>query len=264
MIVEVFEPVLYAAGDNEPALQALSRSAAPNVFIDLEFSVPEERKQIGLETTVAALAACNWQGKAVSVRVNGLADLTTFEEIGRLMAANTGSLRSILFPMAESAFDIAAIDRYMEVCELRNHARKSLKLEILIETPQALLEIEAIARASERTDALHFGPGDFAKGMGISLRAAGTPHPEYGFGAGGAHQHFQQADIWHYPLMRVAVTARALGLRAFDGPYVGGDDLAGYAAQCRRARALGLGGKWAVTEAQVNTLVNLDRPDARV
>ncbi len=168
-----------------------------------------------------------------------------------------------LFPMAASAFDIAAIDRYMEVCERRSHLGRSPKLEILIETPQALMEIEAIARTSKRTDTLHFGPGDFAKGMGISLRAAGTPHPEYGFGTGGA-QHFQQADIWHYPLMRVAVTARALGLRAFDGPYVGGDDLDGYAAQCRRARALGLSGKWAITEAQVNTVVNLDPPVAGV
>ncbi|MDB5562142.1 MAG: CoA ester lyase [Hyphomicrobiales bacterium] len=252
----VFEPLLYAPGHDEAALQALSRSVAPHVFIDFEFSVPDDCKGAAVTTTIAALNSCDWRGKTVSVRVNGLEELSTFDEIGQLVAAGCPALRSILFPMAETAYDVAAIDRFLTVCERQAGIITPLKLEILIETPRALVEIDSIARASGRIDTLHFGAGDFASGMGIALKSAGTPHPEYGlWGAQG--ETFHPSDIWHYALMKMAVTARAFGLRAFDGPYAAIGDLSGYEQQCRRSRAMGFSGKWAITEDQVRAATHL-------
>ncbi|HEV7717449.1 MAG TPA: aldolase/citrate lyase family protein [Arsenicitalea sp.] len=251
-----FEPLLNAPGHEEAALLALSRSAAPHVFIDFEFSVPHDRKEAALTTTITALQSLDWSGKTVSVRVNGLAELSTFHEIGELVAARLPALRAILFPMAETAYDVAAIDRYLTVCEGRAGSTTPLKLEILIETPRALVEIDSIARASSRIDTLHFGAGDFAKGMGISVQPPGTPHPEYGLWD--KNQTFHPGDIWHFALMKLSVTARAFGLRAFDGPYVALSDLDGYEQQCRRSRALGLAGKWAITEAQVKAAARLN------
>jgi citrate lyase beta subunit len=254
----VFEPLLYAPGHDEAALLALSRSAAPHVFIDIEFSVPGDRKEAAVTTTVVALNACDGRGKTVSVRVNGLEELSTFHEIGHLVGARCPALRSILFPMAETAYDVAAIDRYLTVCERQSGLTTPLKLEILIETPRALVEIDSIARASSRIDTLHFGAGDFASGMGITLKAAGIPHPEYGFwGAQDGGETFHPSDIWHYALMKVAVTARAFGFRAFDGPYAAIADLPGYRQQCRRSRAMGFSGKWAITEEQVRAASDL-------
>src|SRR5205807_8692016 len=58
-------------------------------------------------------------------------------------------------------------------------------------------------------------------------------------------------DQWHYPLSRIAVTARAHGLRPIDGPYGDFTDPDGYIASARRAAVLGYEGKWAIHPSQI-------------
>jgi malyl-CoA/(S)-citramalyl-CoA lyase len=251
-----FQPVLSTPGHDATALAAADASAARRVFIDLEASVPDECKAAALAGAIEALNSLAWTGKTVCVRVNGLHSDSTFHEIGSLIAQSGPRLEAILFPMAETADDIVAIDRFIIQSARRAGRDKAPSIEILIETPRALTEITAIARASPLTTALHFGAGDFTRGMGMTNFPSGSPHREYGMWSGDSDNSrtFHPADIWQHALSVVAVTARAYDLLSFDGPYVELVDMEAYADQCRRARALGLCGKWALSERQVTAL----------
>ena len=81
-------------------------------------------------------------------------------------------------------------------------------LEVLIESPQGLQQVDAIASASPRLRALIFGPGDLSASLGLGQLTIGM-HDDSGYGA----------DIWHYSLMRLLVAARVNGLLAIDGPF---------------------------------------------
>jgi citrate lyase beta subunit len=56
---------------------------------------------------------------------------------------------------------------------------------------------------------------------------------------------------WDYPLQRILVTARSVGVRAIDGPYADFRDEAGFRRSCQVSRALGYDGKWCIHPAQV-------------
>ncbi|WP_158746866.1 CoA ester lyase [Acidisphaera sp. L21] len=251
-----FQPVLSGAGHKLAVLDAMEASAARRIFIDLEALVPDDQKDAGLEGTIEALKTRVWAGKSVCVRVNGFHTDATFHEIHRLITHGGPRLDAILFPMANTADDIVAIDRFVDQTARRAGAPKPPAIEILIETPRALTEIVGIARASKLTTALHFGAGDFTRGMGMTNFPSGSPHKEYGMwseGSAGSGPMFHPADIWQHALSVVAVTARAYDLLSFDGPFVEFTDMDAYAQQCRRARALGLCGKWAANELHVTT-----------
>jgi citrate lyase subunit beta/citryl-CoA lyase len=71
------------------------------------------------------------------------------------------------------------------------------------------------------------------------------------------------ADAFHHPLMTILLAARAHGLLAVDGPYVGIRDLAGFEASARKSAALGYDGKWVVHPSQIdsgNTIYSPNEP----
>jgi citrate lyase subunit beta/citryl-CoA lyase len=104
--------------------------------------------------------------------------------------------------------------------------------EAQIETALGLVECERIAAASG-LEALVLGPGDLAASLGV---------PELTIGEG-AHLE--------YALARVLVAARAHGLAAVDGPFVGLGDEDGLRAAALRSRGFGYDGKWCIHPAQI-------------
>ena len=82
--------------------------------------------------------------------------------------------------------------------------------------------IDAIAGASARTESLHFGSGDFAASIGAPHAQHRRPASGYGVLADADEsgiRAYHWTDMWHYPLMRMIVAARAHGLRPIDGPF---------------------------------------------
>jgi malyl-CoA/(S)-citramalyl-CoA lyase len=57
--------------------------------------------------------------------------------------------------------------------------------------------------------------------------------------------------MWHYPMARMEVAARANGLRPVDGPFGDIKDPDGYTAQANRGSVLGYEGKWAIHPSQI-------------
>ncbi|MCD6726698.1 MAG: aldolase/citrate lyase family protein [Solirubrobacteraceae bacterium] len=99
-----------------------------------------------------------------------------------------------------------------------------------------------IAPASSRHAALIIGHADLAASLGRS-------------GAGSA-----DLDAWRPAQEAVLLAARANGLQAIDGPYLGVAVDERFVQAAARARDAGFDGKWAIHPSQVATLNELFTP----
>jgi len=213
---------------------------ADQIFLDLEDAVaPGLKNDETRGLVVRALRDNEWQARTIVVRVNGVGTPWCLDDLMRVVGDAGDSLDCVMIPKVESAAQIHFVDQLLEQIEAKNDLGGHIGIEIQIESPRGLLEIEKIAAASPRTETLIFGPGDYAARAGMPQLSVGAIDPAY------------PGDTWHYVLSRIVTTARAFGLQAIDGPFAAIRDLEGFADVARRSRALGFDGKWALHPDQI-------------
>lgn len=209
---------------------------ADEIVIDLEDAVAPSEKDAARATLVAELRA-GFGERTVSVRVNGIGtewlprDIATLAEA---VAAGAGP-RCLTIPKVESAADVALVEGMID--REAGEAGARFGLEALIETAAGLARVDEIAAASPRLEALILGYAD----LGASL---GMP----------AENLDPAVDRWHFARAKLLVAARAAGLEAIDGPFLGIADREGLEREASRARSLGYDGKWAVHPSQLEPL----------
>jgi len=218
------------------------RSEADLVFLDLEDSVAPAAKDAARRAVCQALQEMDWRGRPRTVRINPVDSPYWYRDLVELVAATGGAVDIVIVPKVNSPADVAAVTRLLETLEATCRRVEPIALEVQVETARGLVEVEAIAQASERLRALVFGPGDYAASVGMPMTAIGT---------------FDQWDELYggsrldYPMHRLLVAARAFGLLAIDGPYADFRDAEGLRRAALRARALGYDGKWCIHPAQI-------------
>jgi citrate lyase subunit beta/citryl-CoA lyase len=231
---------LSVPGSSERKLAgAAAGLGADEVVIDLEDAVTASAKEDARSATLAALAA--WGGGVVSVRVNAARSAWCHLDVAAL-AGLTDEPVSIVVPKVESVGDLAFFDRLLDGVEVASGRRQPLRLQALIETAAGLERVSEIAGASRRLDALILGYADLAVSLGRAPGAAGD------------------VETWRWAQEAVLVAARAHGLQAIDGPYLGVEVDEGFRTAAVRARDLGFDGKWAIHPAQVDLLNELFTP----
>jgi citrate lyase subunit beta/citryl-CoA lyase len=114
-------------------------------------------------------------------------------------------------------------------------------IEPQLENAAGLLAAAGIATASERVEALVFGPADFMASVNMRSLVVGEQPPGY-----------EPGDAYHFPLMQLLLAARAAGVQAIDGPYLQIHDVDGFRRQARRTAALGYDGKWVLHPGQID------------
>jgi malyl-CoA/(S)-citramalyl-CoA lyase len=135
---------------------------------------------------------------------------------------------------------------------------RRMGISVLIETAAGMVHVDEIASACpERMEAMVFGVADYAASIQSHTTSIGGIDPNYAVGP-------DLGDQWHYPLSRIAVTARAHGLRPIDGPYGDFTDPEGYIAAARRAAVLGYEGKWAIHPSQIALANDVFTPPERL
>ena len=138
-------------------------------------------------------------------------------------------------------------------CEQAMGWQKRLGFSLIIETALGMANVDAIAAASPRNEALHFGVADYAASTRARTTSIGGPNPGYVVLTDpieGAERDVHWGDMWHYALARMVVAARAHGLRPIDGPF-GDFSMRTATARRRRAATLGCEGKWAIHPSQI-------------
>lgn len=227
------------------------RSAADAVFLDLEDAVAPEMRTEARANAVRALQSLDWGDKTVIVRVNGLDSQWGLRDI--LEVTSCPRLDLVLMPKVEAAEDIRFVDRLVRNLEQERPRDRLLGIEALIETTKGLANVEEIAASSQRLEALIFGVGDYSVELQNFDVIFGASNPDYAVLSRekGRPPERHWNDAWHYALARIANACRAYGLRPIDGPFANYGDPDGYRASCRRARALGFEGKWAIHPSQI-------------
>jgi len=256
---------LAVPGSTIALFEKAAKSAVDIVFLDLEDAVAPDDKAQARKNVVAALNDIDWGSKTLSVRINGLDTHYMYRDVIDLVE-NCPRLDMLLIPKIGVPADVYAIDMLVTQIEQAKRRDKRIGFEVLIETALGWANVETIARASPRLEAMCFGAGDFAASMRMRTTVIGGLNSEYGVltdaGSDGQRQ-FLQGDPWHAAQTRVVAACRAQGLRPIDGPYGDFKDADGFIAAARRAAVLGFEGKWAIHPSQIALANQVFSPDPR-
>ena len=203
--------------------------AADEVVLDLEDAVVPAVKDEARGAVADALAG-EWAAESVAVRVNAIGSPWCHLDLAALAASSRGALTAVL-PKVEHPADLAFADRLLDGAEAAAGRATPVRLLALIETAAGLAAAAEIARASGRLDGLILGYADLAASLGRTGE-----------------------QDWRYAQETVLVAARAAGIQAIDGPYLGTRDDDAFRAGVLHARTLGFDGKWAIHPAQLDAL----------
>ena len=243
-----------AVPGSAPAMfEKAAKCVADVVFLDCEDAVAPDDKVAARKNIIQALNDIDWGSKTMMVRINGLDTHYMYRDVVDIVES-CPRLDMLLIPKVGVAADIYAVDMMVTQIEAAQKRTKRIGFEALIETALGMANVEAIAQASRRLEALSFGVADYAASTRARTTVIGGVNPEYGVlsdvDADGARNYFW-ADQWHAAQTRMLVACRAYGLRPIDGPFGDFGDRDGYLAAARRAAVLGYEGKWAIHPSQI-------------
>jgi len=209
---------------NERALEKAKSIACDGLILDLEDAVAPDAKPAAREAACAAAASGEYGRRTLTIRVNGIG--TEWHDADLEAAAQAGP-HAVVVPKVDSAAEVAQLVDALE----RHGAPDHTTLWAMIETPVAILDALAIARASERLSTFVMGTNDLVK----ELYAEHVPG---------------RAPI--LPSLHTALlAARAAGIAILDGVYNDVKDTDGFLAECRQGREMGFDGKTLIHPGQV-------------
>jgi citrate lyase subunit beta/citryl-CoA lyase len=216
--------VLYMPGSNAKALEKAKTLPIDAVIFDLEDAVAPDAKPAAREAAAAAVASGEYGRRTLTMRVNGLG--TEWHDADIAAAAQAGP-DAVVVPKVNSAVEVQQLVAALE----RAGAPDRTTLWAMIETPTAILDVLAIARASERLSCFVMGTNDLVK----ELYAEHVPG---------------RAPI--LPSLHTALlAARAAGIAILDGVYNDVKDTEGFLAECQQGREMGFDGKTLIHPGQV-------------
>jgi citrate lyase subunit beta/citryl-CoA lyase len=215
---------------------------ADQVFLDLEDSVAPLAKEDARQNVIAALNTGDWTGKVRVVRVNDLTTKWTYRDVITVVEGAGANLDCIMLPKVQTADQVLWLDVLLtQIEETVGLEVGRIGIEAQIENAKGLVNVDAIAAASPRTETIIFGPADFMASINMKSLVVGEQPPGYDVG-----------DAYHYILMRILMAARTYNQQAIDGPFLQIRDIDGFTRVARRSAALGYDGKWVLHPGQID------------
>ncbi|MHB8333235.1 MAG: HpcH/HpaI aldolase/citrate lyase family protein [Candidatus Dormibacteria bacterium] len=242
--------VLICPGGNPRMVAKAATLPADEVILDLEDAVASGEKAQARMELAGLVETLDFGTRTLAVRVNRVGTPEGLRDLLELVVRIGARLDCVVVPKVASLTEVGFVDHCLSSLEAEVGLERRIGIELQIEDPAGLEAASDLAASSTRLEALIFGPGDFAAAMGMPQLTIGGAAQDY------------PGDIWHYPLYRIAVAARARGLQVIDGPYSQITDPDGLERACRRGAALGLDGKWAIHPSQLEVVNRIFTPSA--
>jgi citrate lyase subunit beta/citryl-CoA lyase len=221
---------LFVPGNRPERFDTALGSGANAIAIDLEDAVPDDQKAVARQAVVEFLErlerAPAASGTRIGVRLNGRTSGFMIED---LMAVVRPGLATVNVPKVEDPIDVVLCAELLNHLESRHAVDAKIGILATIETPPGLGRAAVIAGAHPRLEGLQFGLGDFAAEMDMEA----TPE--------------RLGPAW----MTLVGAARMADIAAYDAAYPDMDDLRGFEAWAREARASGFQGKSCIQPDQV-------------
>lgn len=255
-------------GSQPQMFEKAAKSDVDVIFLDLEDAVAPDEKEQARKNIIEALNDIDWNGKSMSVRINGLDTHYMYRDVVDVVEQAGANLDLIMIPKVGTAADVYAVDMMVTQIEDAKGYKKRIGFEHIIETALGMQNVHEIAAASKRNESLHFGVADYAASTRARTTVIGGVNPNYSVltdPAEDGSRDVHWGDMWHYAIARMVVAARANGLRPIDGPFGDFSDPDGYKAAAYRAAVIGCEGKWAIHPSQIGLANEVMSPsDAEV
>ncbi|MGH2502801.1 MAG: HpcH/HpaI aldolase/citrate lyase family protein, partial [Ktedonobacterales bacterium] len=191
---------LTCPGHSLKMMTKAAQSAADQVMFDLEDACAVSQKEGARKTVIEALTTLDFGQKIRAFRPNGPTTRFFYRDIIEVVEAAGRFVDCIVLPKVNGPEDVIFADHLLTQIELNmGFPVGAIRLEALIETAEAVLHAEAIARATPRLGGLAFGLVDYAGDLGAKET--------------GAEQFF----YYNYAKAKVLTAARAAGITAVDG-----------------------------------------------
>ncbi len=231
--------VLYMPGSNARALEKARTLPCDALILDLEDAVAPDAKETARDAVRGAVGAGGYGPREVVIRVNALD--TPWGEADLAVAVEAAP-DAILLPKVSHPDTLVSLGARLR----RLGAPERTRVWAMIETPLALLRLEAIASAAHDVDTrlacFVMGTNDLAK----ETRARFVPG---------------RAPMLPWLAASLAA-ARAYDLDILDGVYNALGDEAGFRAECEQGRDLGLDGKTLIHPNQIAAANEVFAPGA--
>jgi citrate lyase subunit beta / citryl-CoA lyase len=228
-------------GSNPRFLEKAQGLDSDQVFLDLEDSVAPLAKPDARKNIVEVLNTGDWGKRVRTVRVNDWTTQWTYRDVIEVVEGAGANLDCIMLPKVQTAEQVVSLDVLLTQIETTmGYEVGRIGIEAQIENALGLINVDAIATASQRVEAIIFGPADFMASINMKSLVVGEQPPGYDVG-----------DAYHYILMRILMAARAHDKQAIDGPYLQIRDLEGFKRVAGRSAALGFDGKWTLHPDQI-------------
>ncbi len=210
------------------------------VFLDLEDACAPLAKPGARKNIVAAMNEGGWGTRLRVVRVNDWTTHWTYRDVIEVVEGAGANLDAIMLPKVADAAQVQALDILLTQIEKTTGLEVGkIGIEAQIETAQGLINVNDIAFASPRIEAIIFGPADFMASINMKSLVVGALHPDY------------PGDPFHYILMQILMAARARGVQAIDGPFLQVRDVPAFEEVAKRSAMLGFDGKWVLHPGQI-------------
>ncbi|MEV7425327.1 MULTISPECIES: HpcH/HpaI aldolase/citrate lyase family protein [unclassified Streptomyces] len=231
---------LAVPGSSPRFLEKAQGLPADQVFLDLEDACAPLAKPDARHTIVKALNEGDWTGKTRVVRVNDWTTEWTYRDVITVVEGAGPNLDCVMLPKVQDARQIVALDLLLtQIEKTMGFEVGRIGIEAQIENAKGLVNVDAIAAASPRTETIIFGPADFMASVNMRTLVVGEQPPGY------------PADAYHYILMKLLMAARTHDLQVIDGPYLQIRNVDGFREVAGRAAALGYDGKWVLHPGQI-------------
>ncbi len=230
------------------SMKMMAKAAASNadqVMFDLEDACAVSQKVEARQTVSAAFNTLDFGNKIRAFRPNNIRTKFFYRDLIEVIEAAGRNIDVVVIPKCYGPEDVLFVDRFLsQIEENMGYEIGRIKLEILIESADAVLHAEQIAKCTPRMGGLIFGLADFAGDIGAQEL--------------GAEQFF----YYNYAKAKCITAARAAGLTVVDGVTLAFRDLDACRRDAQMGLRMGFDGKWAIHPSQIDVIHEVYTPSS--
>lgn len=238
--MEVMRTSLYIPANNPVFVGKCSKYPADIITFDIEDAVPPQEKENARKMAAENLVKAGENGAEVYVRVNGWHTEYTNDD---LEAVVYPGLNGITLPKTRNADDVKRLDwKISELEQRRGIPAGSVKISVLLETAEGIMNAYQICTASPRIVSAFFGAVDYCADMRITRT--------------------NLAEEQKVARSIVAIAARAAGIVALDAPFADFSNMEDFRKNTLDGRQMGFEGRMIIHPSQIAVAHELYSPTA--
>lgn len=238
--MKVIRSSLYIPANNPVFVGKCAKYKSDNITFDVEDAVPPSEKDVARKMAAENIVAAGVNGAEVYVRVNGWHTEFTNDD---LEAVVVEGLAGITLPKVRNADDVKRLDwKIGELEQRRGIPEGTVKIAVLLETAEGIMNAYSIVTASPRIVAAFFGAVDYCADMRIPRTNLGE------------EQKVARTIV--------AIAARSAGIVALDAPFADYTNMDDFRQNTMDGRRMGYEGRMLIHPSQVPVAHELYSPTA--